>query len=228
MSQDGKYTGCNTHSNTHSAQDREKEGAVPKISGGKILPIYITGHAVLHAPAKPVTDFSGIQEIVRDMFATMFAAPGVGLAGPQIGLGLRIFVYSYTEGDTLHQGVAINPDLLIPKGVPKRQTHKQQANNSTSCDEPDREGCLSFPGYQFPLERAPQVTLSAFDENKKPFTVHATGWLARIFQHEFDHLQGTLYVDRLAQKYSGEVRQAVLNNKWGIPGKYWVPQEPKE
>lgn len=115
MSQDRRYTGCNTHSNTHSAQDREKEGAVPKISGGKILPIYITGHAVLHAPAKPVTDFSGIQEIVRDMFATMFAAPGVGLAGPQIGLGLRIFVYSYTEGDTLHQGVAINPDLLIPK-----------------------------------------------------------------------------------------------------------------
>src|SRR5690606_6412711 len=117
---------------------------------------------------------------------------GVGIAAPQVGVPLRIFVYEWIEDDgEEHFGVAINPTLWIeplPTGEPD--------------DEADSEGCLSVPGERFPLVRSQRAILRAVDAHGEPFEVVADGWLARIFQHEFDHLEGVLYVDRLVQPHS--------------------------
>src|SRR6185437_15263535 len=108
----------------------------------------------------------------------MDQAPGVGLAGPQVGVPLRLFVYGWTDDDdVLHRGVAINPVLwLSPAAVGEPD------------EDTESEGCLSFPGERFPLRRAESVILEAVDLEGEPFTVRADGWLARIFQHEYDHL----------------------------------------
>lgn len=169
---------------------------------------------MLHSPAAPVTDFDdGLRTLVADMFETMDAAPGVGLAGPQVGVPLRLFVYGWTDDDDVsHRGVAINPVLWI---------------TPTSTDELDEdeesEGCLSFPGERFPLRRSANAILRAVDLDGEPFEVHADGWLARIFQHEYDHLDGTLYVDRLTQPYGKAAAKASRKSSWGVPGLSWLP-----
>ena len=179
-----------------------------------VRPIRISGEPVLHSPAREVeTIDDDIRELVRDMIETMEEAPGVGLAAPQVGVPLRLFVYSWTDDDEVHhEGVAINPTLLIsptPLGDP-------------DADE-ESEGCLSLPGERFPLRRAETALLRATDLDGNPFEVHASGWLARIFQHEFDHLDGVLYADRLAPKYTRAVQKVVRRNKWGEPGLSWMP-----
>ncbi len=179
-----------------------------------VLPIRITGEPVLHARAEPVTEFDdSLRALVEDMVATMHAAPGVGLAGPQVGVPLRLFVYDWTDEDDVHwQGVAINPELLI---------------SPLELDELDEdleaEGCLSVPGERFPLRRAHRALLRAVDLDGEPFEVDARGWLARIFQHEYDHLDGVLYVDRLAHPYGKAAAKAVRRNSWGSPGASWLP-----
>ena len=179
-----------------------------------VLPIVITGDPVLHSPAQPVTKFdAALHRLVDDMFDTMAEAPGVGLAAPQVGVPLRVFVYNWTDDDqVLWRGVAINPHLWqspTPVGAP---------------DEDDEsEGCLSVPGERFPLRRAPFATLKAVDLQQKPFEVAAEGWLARIFQHETDHLDGVLYVDRLAHEFQKPVAKAVRKAGWGTPGLSWTP-----
>ena len=132
-----------------------------------VLPICITGEPVLHEVAEPVVDFDAdLSSLVADMFATMEAAPGVGLAAPQVGLGKRIFVYDWTEEDgTRTRGVAVNPELWItpqPVGVP---------------DEDDEEGCLSIPGERFALKRGAAAILRAQDEHGERYELAATGWL---------------------------------------------------
>ena len=89
----------------------------------------------------------------------------------------------------------------------------------------ESEGCLSVPGLQYPLRRALGAVLRGYDTTGTPITVAARGWLARIFQHEYDHLQGTLYVDRLEDPYTQIARQAVAVNGWGRPGCTWTPGE---
>ncbi|CAN5373321.1 peptide deformylase [soil metagenome] len=181
-----------------------------------VLPIRITGDPVLHEVAKPVTEFDdSLSTLVTDMFETMKEAPGVGLAAPQVGVGLRLFVYNWTDDTELqHRGVAINPELWlspIPIGEP---------------DEDDEdEGCLSIPGERFPLRRAARATLTALDLQQRQFEVKAQGWLARIFQHEYDHLDGVLYVDRLRHEYEKPVAKAIKKQGWGIPGLSWLPGE---
>ncbi len=179
-----------------------------------VLPIRISGDPVLHTPAAPVIDFDDVlRSLVADMFETMAEAPGVGLAGPQVGAPLRLFVYSWTDDDdVLHRGVAINPVLWIspaPAGDPD--------------DEADSEGCLSFPGERFPLIRSQSAILEAVDIDGRPFEVRANGWLARIFQHEFDHLDGVIYVDRLEHAYAKAASKASRRNSWGVPGLSWTP-----
>jgi len=179
-----------------------------------VLPIRITGDPVLHSPAAPVTEFDDeLRQLVEDMFETMDAAPGVGLAGPQVGVPLRLFVFGWTDDDdVLHRGVAINPVLW------------QSPLSIDELDEDEEsEGCLSFPGERFPLRRAEYVILRAVDLAGEPFEIEAEGWLARIFQHEFDHLDGVLYVDRLSHPYAKTAAKTQRKNSWGVPGLSWLP-----
>jgi peptide deformylase len=179
-----------------------------------VRPIVITGEPVLHRPAGRVEAFDGdLRELVADMFDTMDAAHGVGLAGPQIGVPLRLFVYEMTNDDDVPaRGVIINPMLSLPK-------------ISTDRADPDTEseGCLSVPGESYPLKRADRVGVTGFDDDGEDVSFQATGWFARVMQHEFDHLNGLLYVDRLDAKQSKRARKAIRSNGWGKPGHSWLP-----
>jgi peptide deformylase len=178
-----------------------------------VLPIRIWGEPVLHEAVAPVTVFDAtLRTLVADMFDTMDAAPGVGLAGPQAGVGLRLFVWSYADQeDGPARGVAINPTLWISPTEPGEP------------DEDDEEGCLSFPGERFPLRRAEEALLRATDLDGAPFELHAHGWFARVLQHEYDHLDGFLYVDRLEHPWSKQASKAARKNSWGGPGQSWLP-----
>lgn len=179
-----------------------------------VLPIRIAGDPVLHARAAEVTEFGDdLRTLVADMFETMDQAPGVGLAAPQVGVPLRLFVYGWTDDhDALHRGVAINPVLW------------QSPLETEPLDEDaEAEGCLSFPGERFPLRRAERVILTAMGLDEKPFEIHAEGWLARIFQHEYDHLDGVLYVDRLGHPFGKAAQKTQRKNSWGAPGLSWLP-----
>ncbi len=179
-----------------------------------IRPIVITGNPVLHTPAIEVTEFNDeLRTLVDDMYSTMDAAPGVGLAAPQIGVNLRVFVYDWDADDgTPQRGVVINPKLEI------------SALSSEPADEEiESEGCLSAPGERFPLKRADRALLTGVDLNQNPVRIEAEGWFARIFQHEFDHLNGTLYVDRLEEIYKPELAKIIAERSWGVPGLSWMP-----
>lgn len=179
-----------------------------------VRPILICGEKVLHRPAQPVTAMTTeITTLVSDMFDTMDLAPGVGLAAPQIGVGLRIFTYGWTdERGTLWRGVAINPSLYIEPPSP-----------APADPEVDSEGCLSFPGERFALQRGARALLRARGLDGKPFEIEAEGWLARIFQHEYDHLNGVLYLDRLGESDRTEVAKISKKMGWGRPGLRWLP-----
>jgi peptide deformylase len=179
-----------------------------------VLPIRITGDPALHAPARPVTEFDeSLRTLVADMFETMDKAPGVGLAAPQVGVPLRLFVFGYDHDPAGPQrGVAINPELWLtptPVGEPD--------------EDVEAEGCLSVPGERFALRRAERARLSALDLDGKPFELEASGWFARILQHETDHLDGVLYVDRLDFLNGRRARKVIAANRWGRPGNSWVP-----
>lgn len=182
-----------------------------------VRPIVITGEPVLHSPVAPVERVDDeLRALVADMVETMHAAPGVGLAAPQVGVPLRVFVWGWTDDDGLDQsGVAINPELWISPPVP--------AAIDELDDDAEAEGCLSLPGLRFPLRRASEALLRATDLDGAAFDVRASGWLARIFQHEFDHLDGVLYADRLAHPHDKGVVKAVRKKSWGSPGQSWMP-----
>jgi peptide deformylase len=179
-----------------------------------VLPIRITGEPVLHTTAEPVVDFGAtLRTLVDDMFDTMEQAPGVGLAAPQVGVGLRLFVYNWVDDDeVLWRGVAINPELWLAP-IPATEPD----------DDEDSEGCLSIPGERYALRRAPKVKLRATDIDSKSFEIEADGWLARIFQHEYDHLDGTLYADRLDHAQSRAVAKVIRKQGWGVPDQSWMP-----
>lgn len=178
-----------------------------------IRPIVITGEPVLHTKAKPITEFNDeLKTLVEDMYQTMDLAPGVGLAGPQVGVPLRLFTYNFDDGKTHWRGVAINPVLYI---------------SPTPIGDPDpaaeSEGCLSAPTLRYPLRRSEHAILEAVDIENKPFRIEAEGWLARIFQHEYDHLNGILYIDRLNFLEHRRATKACVENGWGKPGLTWTP-----
>ena len=179
-----------------------------------VRPIRITGDPALHSPASPVAAIDDtVRELVRDMEETMAAAPGVGLAAPQVGVGLRVFVWSWIDDAGMHhRGTAINPELLI---APLTLDDLDEDEES--------EGCLSIPGERFPVRRSAEALLTATDLDGERFQIRATGWLARIFQHEYDHLDGVLYADRLAHPHDRGVAKAIRKNSWGTPGQSWMP-----
>jgi peptide deformylase len=179
-----------------------------------VLPIRITGDPVLHSPAVAIdTIDDSVRALVADMFDTMEQAPGVGLAAPQVGVALRVFVFDWTDEDGERwRGTAINPELLISP-VP-----------IGDADEDDEsEGCLSIPSERYPLRRAERAVLRATGLDGKPFEVDAHGWLARIFQHEYDHLEGVLYADRLEHEYRADLAKVIRKQRWGVAGNSWTP-----
>ena len=143
-----------------------------------VLPIRTLGDPVLREPTSPVETFDdALRALAEDMFETMYAAPGVGLAANQVGIGKAFFVYDDREG---HTGFVANPELSELEG-----------------EDTFEEGCLSIPGPYHDTVRAARVRLRGRDLDGEPVDIGAEGLLARIFQHETDHLRGMLYVDRL-------------------------------
>jgi peptide deformylase len=151
------------------------------------LGIRVLGDPVLKEPSKPVTAFdAALRRLCEDMLETMYNINGVGLAGPQVGLSMRLFTYD--DGET-GPGFMANPVLHDLEG-----------------ESVQDEGCLSIPGPFHPTARFAHVRVTGEDLEGAPVEIEAEGLLARIFQHETDHLAGTLYIDRLDE----EGRRAVL------------------
>ena len=179
-----------------------------------IRPILIYGDPVLHQLASEVTVFDQqLEQLVQDLFDTMDKAPGVGLAAPQIGVSLRVFVYSYPDDDdNPRRGVVINPTL----------THSP-IEAGPADEELESEGCLSFPGERFALKRGESVIVEAVDLENKPVRIEAEGWFARVFQHEFDHLNGIIYVDKLEFESRKEAFEVMEQLGWNKPRVSWLP-----
>ena len=147
-----------------------------------IRPILRYGESALHARARPVEVFDEtLHALLRDMIETMYAAPGVGLAAPQVGVPLRAFVIDVTvgkKGGELHE--LVNPEIVVCEGM-----------------QLEEEGCLSLPGFNATVVRPTRVVAKGFDRDGKPRVIEGRDLLARALQHEMDHLDGALYVDRL-------------------------------
>ncbi len=143
-----------------------------------IRKIITTENPILRQKAKKVHRFDpSLQKLVDDMFETMHTAGGVGLAGPQIAQSLRVFVAEYED----HKIAVFNPEIVKAEG-----------------EEIGPEGCLSIPGYVGEnIRRAAKVLVKGQDVRGRPIRVPAEGWFARILQHEIDHLDGILFLDRL-------------------------------
>ena len=147
-----------------------------------IRPIIKYGGDTLHRAAEPVTAITPeIHQLIDDMVATMYAAPGVGLAAPQIGVSLRIIVVDVTVGQRAGSLMTfINPEFVSRDGM-----------------QLEEEGCLSVPGFTATVARPARVTVKGLNRDGAESVVEGTGLLARAFQHEMDHLDGTLFIDRL-------------------------------
>ena len=147
-----------------------------------IRPILKYGDTILHDRAQPVDAVTPeIERLIDDMVETMYAAPGIGLAAPQVGVPLRICVVDISVGrDPKALLVLVNPEFIEREGT-----------------QLEEEGCLSVPGFNATVVRPTRAVLKALDRSGKEQRHEATGLLARAFQHEMDHLDGTLFVDRL-------------------------------
>ena len=178
-----------------------------------VRPIVITGDPVLHSPTRPVTDFDDeLRGLIADMYETMDAAHGVGLAATQVGVPLRLFTFVHeNDDDAPNRGVLVNPRLTLGK-ISEAEPDK----------EDEAEGCLSVHKNAYPLKRADWAKVSAQDEFGRPIEFEATGWFARVMQHETDHLDGKLYVDRLNARWAKKARKASKKEGWGKPDLTWM------
>lgn len=147
-----------------------------------IREIRLLGDPVLREPAQPVPEVTDeLRRLVEDMYETMYGAEGVGLAAPQIGLGIRVIVVDPQDEQT-GRFALFNPDVV-----------SQSSDTAKS-----EEGCLSIPGIRELVERSATCVVEAIDIDGKPVRIEADGLLARILQHEVDHLNGVLFLDRLS------------------------------
>ena len=159
-----------------------------------IRDIRLFGDPVLRTVAAPVVDFDKqLRTLVQDLTDTMLDAPGAGLAAPQIGVGLRVFTYN-VDGVVGH---LVNPDLTL--------TEETQTGD---------EGCLSIPGLTFDCTRAFGVVARGFDMYGEPVVIEGTELLARCIQHETDHLDGILFVDRLDPQTRKAAMKAIREAEW--------------
>jgi peptide deformylase len=161
-----------------------------------VKPIRLFGDPVLRTPAVEVVDFDKqLRKLVKDLEDTMIDAPGAGLAAPQIGVPLRVFTYDIDD----ELGHLINPVLT-----------------DLSEDEQDgEEGCLSFPGLAFPTKRAFRVVAKGMNMYGDPVVIEGSELLARCLQHETDHLDGVLFIDRLDTEQRKLAMKAIRETEWG-------------
>jgi peptide deformylase len=180
--------------------------------------IRIAGDPVLHTPTREITEFDdALRELVDDMFETMYAAGGVGLAANQIGVDLRVFVYDCPDAENVWRaGVVVNPRLSTSE-IP-----------AAADPELDVEGCLSVPFESFPTRRAAHAEVTGYDLAGRPVTLAGTGTLARCLQHETGHLDGHLYLEQLVGEYAEAAREVVERNGWTGPGHSWLPDVPDD
>ena len=157
-------------------------------------PIRLFGDPVLRRPATEVVDFDKeLRRLVEDLTDTMLAAPGAGLAAPQIGVGLRVFTW-YVDGELGH---LVNPRLTL-----------------SSETQHGPEGCLSIPELSFDCTRALTVVAHGFDMHGEPLVVQGSDLLARAIQHETDHLDGVLFIDRLDPDGRKAAMRAIREAEW--------------
>jgi peptide deformylase len=166
---------------------------------------------ILREKVKPVEQIDDkIQRLIDDMFDTLYAAPGLGLAAPQVGISLRLFVYDMAtqEGakkpprlaNPEEHGTLINPEILLMEGT-----------------QSDEEGCLSVVNYRENVKRANRVRIKGLNREGQEVQVEGEGLLARLFQHEVDHLNGVLYIDRLSSlKKNIFLRKLKKHTKLGV------------
>jgi peptide deformylase len=169
-----------------------------------LLPIRRFGDPVLTQRAREVEVFDdGLKRLAQDMLDTMYDAPGVGLAAPQIGMSLRLVVFD--DGERGPQAMA-NPTLSDPAG-----------------EQVDEEGCLSVPGLYFEVKRAMAVRADGYDLDGHPLSIEGEALLARILQHEVDHIDGVLYLDRLSKadrrRAMAAIREADLSPARAVSAK---------
>jgi peptide deformylase len=168
-----------------------------------IRPILKFGDGVLHEPARHVDALTPeVDTLIDDMIETMYAAPGIGLAAPQVGVPLRIFVVDVSVGRASgNLIVMINPEFVERDGV-----------------QLEEEGCLSVPGFNATVVRPGRAVLKGLDRQGTEHIIEATGLQARAFQHEMDHLDGTLFVDRLRgikrELIVRKIRKMTRAGKW--------------
>jgi peptide deformylase len=156
--------------------------------------IRLFGDPVLREVAAPVTDFDKqLRTLVKDLTDTMLEAPGSGLAAPQLGVGLRVFTYHVDD----EVGHLVNPRLTL--------------SETTQFGE---EGCLSIPGLAFDCTRAFAVVATGFDMYGEPVTIESTEHRARVIQHETDHLDGVLFIDRLDALTRKAAMKAIRDAEW--------------
>jgi peptide deformylase len=168
-----------------------------------LRPILRFGDSVLHHPAQPVGEITGdVQTLIDDMIQTMYAAPGIGLAAPQVSVPLRLFVVDLSVGhQALDLIVLINPRFVERQGM-----------------QLEEEGCLSLPGFNATVARPQRAIVTGIDRDGRERTVEGTGLLARAFQHEMDHLDGRRFVDRLRgvkrESIVRKVRRLARAGRW--------------
>ena len=166
-----------------------------------VTPIRLFGDPVLSTPAAPVVDFdTELRQLVADLTETMHAAGGAGLAAPQIGVGLRVFTW-YVDGEVGH---LINPDVT-PVGEETEEAP---------------EGCLSIPGFRFDCRRHLHVAATGRNMHGDPVRIEGSHLLARAVQHETDHLDGVLFVDRLDAEARTAALAALAEAEWAGMGAY--------
>ncbi len=170
-------------------------------SSGLVRAMSLLGDPVLHAPCAPVTDFGPeLARLVEDMFATMYAANGVGLAANQVGVGLRVFVYDCPDDEEVrHLGHVVNPRVV-------------EADGDVVVGP---EGCLSLPGLEAPTPRFDRAVVEGVDLTGAPVRIEGTGFFARCLQHEADHLAGGVYADHVTGWRRSRLLRAIRKQPWG-------------
>jgi len=168
-----------------------------------IRPIVLWGSEVLEQPSDPVNNITGDEvKLVQDMIETMYKAPGVGLAAPQIGVSKRIMVTDTSSGEKKdHLFTIVNPQIVQTEG-----------------EQYEEEGCLSIPGFSATVVRPKKIVLSGVDLNGKEIVIEGSDLLARAFCHEMDHLDGRLFLDHLSflkrDMIKRRIKKLIRQGKW--------------
>lgn len=180
---------------------RMRDRSIPG-AAGRLHPLRLLGDEVLGRPCREVTDFGPeLDRLIEDMFATMYAARGVGLAANQIGVGLRVFVFDCPDDDDVrHLGHVVNPRLVRADGETVRGP----------------EGCLSLPGLEAGTPRHDHAVVEGVDRSGAPLRLDGSGFFARCLQHECDHLEGGVYTDRLTGLRRRRALRAARRAPWVV------------